>query len=97
MRWALFFCEQALCHCGHTPGDHRADPLRGWSESCGDSPMHARRVPAAALCRLTADPLRTKPLPTRNEALYDAISYDHPRTLRTRRTHSAGIATMDRR
>src|SRR5215472_761127 len=39
---------------------------------------------------------RTNPLPTRNEALYDAISYDHARTLRTRRTHSAGTATMDR-
>src|SRR5215831_8429119 len=33
----------------------------------------------------------------RNEALYDAIFYDHARTLRTRRTHSARTATMDRR
>src|SRR5215471_21218521 len=38
--------------------------------------MHTRLVPAAALCRLTADPPPHEPLPTRNEALYDAISYD---------------------
>src|SRR5215831_16299549 len=43
-----------------TPAEHRTDLLRRLLRVLRGQP-NAPRVPAAALCRLTADPLRTNP------------------------------------